>query len=119
MTSLQPSQSDRRFARPATGAVVWQNQIDSYTTGGFQTAAPTYVDAKSGPEVIVGMAGGEIGVRGYVEALDAKTGKELWKTFMVPAPGDPGHATWGYDYDWAHGGASVWTHPARRLLYSA
>jgi alcohol dehydrogenase (cytochrome c) len=94
-----------------TGAVVWQNQIDSYTTGGFETAAPTYVDAKNGPELIVGMAGGEIGVRGYVEALDAKTGKELWRTYMVPAPGDPGHATWGYDYDWAHGGASVWTHP--------
>jgi len=93
----------------ATGAVVWQNQIDSYTTGGFETAAPTYIDAKSGPEIVVGMAGGEIGVRGYEEALDAKTGKELWKTYMVPGPGDPGHATWGYDYDWAHGGASVWT----------
>ena len=69
------------------------------------------MDAKAGPELIVGMAGGEIGKRGYVEALDAKTGKELWKTYMVPAPGDPGHSTWGYDYDWAHGGASVWTHP--------
>jgi alcohol dehydrogenase (cytochrome c) len=95
-----------------TGAVVWQDQIDSYTTGGFQTAAPTYVDSpKNGPELIVGMAGGEIGVRGYVEALSARTGKELWQTYMVPGPGDPGHATWGYDYDWAHGGASVWTHP--------
>jgi quinohemoprotein ethanol dehydrogenase len=94
-----------------TGAIVWQNQIDSYTTGGFETAAPTYIDAKAGPEVIVCMAGGEIGVRGYVEALDAKTGKALWKTYMVPGPGDPGHESWGYDYDWAHGGASVWTHP--------
>jgi quinohemoprotein ethanol dehydrogenase len=94
-----------------TGNIVWQNQIDSYTTGGFQTAAPTYIDSKNGPEVIVTMAGGEIGVRGYVEALSAKTGKEIWKTYMVPGPGDPGHATWGYDYDWAHGGASVWTHP--------
>jgi len=93
-----------------TGKIVWQNQIDSYTTGGFQTAAPTYVNSpKSGPEVIFSMAGGEIGVRGYVEALNARTGKEIWKTYMVPGPGDPGHETWGYDYDWAHGGASVWT----------
>jgi alcohol dehydrogenase (cytochrome c) len=95
-----------------TGAVVWQNQIDSYTTGAFQTAAPTYVPSSAnGPELIVSGAGGEIGVRGYVEALSATTGKEIWKTYMVPGPGDPGHATWGYDYDWAHGGASVWTHP--------
>jgi len=94
-----------------TGKIVWQNQIDSYTTGGFQTAAPQYVNAKTGPLLIVCMAGGEIGVRGYVEALDARTGKQVWKTYMVPGPGDPGHASWGYDYDWAHGGASVWTHP--------
>jgi alcohol dehydrogenase (cytochrome c) len=93
-----------------TGAVVWQQTLDSYTTGAFQTAAPTYVGSSKIPEVIVGMAGGEIGVRGYAEALNAKTGAELWKTYMVPAPGDPNYSTWGDDQDTAHGGGPIWTH---------
>src|SRR5512146_1141047 len=92
-----------------TGKVVWQTTLDSYTNGAFQTAAPTYVGATKTPEVIVGMAGGEIGVRGYVEALNAQTGAEIWKTFMVPGPGDRNYSTWGTDYDIAHGGAPVWT----------
>jgi quinohemoprotein ethanol dehydrogenase len=92
-----------------TGKVVWQTTLDSYTNGAFQTAAPTYVGAAKTPEVLVGMAGGEIGVRGYEEALDAKTGKELWKTYMIPGPGDKNYGTWGTDYDIAHGGAPVWT----------
>jgi len=94
-----------------TGAVVWQTTLDSYTNGAFQTGAPTYVGASKVPEVIVGMAGGEIGVRGYVEALNAKTGAKLWKTYMVPGPGDANYSTWGTDFDIAHGGASVWTKP--------
>ncbi len=93
-----------------TGAVVWQTTLDSYTNGAFQTGAPTYIAAKT-PEVVVGMAGGEIGVRGYAEALDAKTGKPLWKTYMVPGPGEPNYSTWGTDFDIAHGGAPIWTHP--------
>ncbi|HWE83159.1 MAG TPA: PQQ-binding-like beta-propeller repeat protein, partial [Gaiellaceae bacterium] len=92
-----------------TGAVVWQTTLDSYTNGAFQTAAPTYVGAASTPEVIVGMAGGEIGVRGYLEALNAKTGAKIWKTYTVPGPGDANYGTWGTDYDIAHGGAPVWT----------
>lgn len=94
-----------------TGAVVWQQTLDSYTTGAFQTGAPAYVGSAKVPEVIVGMAGGEIGVRGYAEALNAKTGAELWKTYMVPGPGDPNYSTWGDDQDTAHGGAPIWTHP--------
>jgi alcohol dehydrogenase (cytochrome c) len=93
-----------------TGAVVWQDTLDSYTNGAFQTAAPTYIPATT-PEVVVGMAGGEIGVRGYAEALNAKTGAVLWKTYMVPGPGDANYGTWGDDFDIAHGGAPIWTHP--------
>jgi quinohemoprotein ethanol dehydrogenase len=92
-----------------TGAVVWQDTLDSYTNGAFQTASPSYIGWTKTPEVVVGVAGGEIGVRGYVEALAAKTGSVLWKTFLVPGPGDANYGTWGDDFDIAHGGASVWT----------
>ncbi len=93
-----------------TGAVVWQTTLDSYTNGAFQTAAPSYIGAAKTPEVLVGMAGGELGVRGYAEALNAKTGAELWKTYMVPGPGDAKYSTWGDNFDIAHGGAPIWTH---------
>jgi alcohol dehydrogenase (cytochrome c) len=92
-----------------TGKVVWQTVLDSYTNGAFQTSAPTYVGGAKVPEVLVGMAGGEIGVRGYVQALNARTGAKLWKTYMVPGPGDKNYSTWGTDFDIAHGGAPVWT----------
>ena len=52
--------------------------------------APLVVDGK----VILGASGGEVGVRGFVAAVDAETGKALWKTYTVPAPGEPGSDTW-------------------------
>jgi alcohol dehydrogenase (cytochrome c) len=58
-------------------------------------------------EVMVGGSGGEFGVRGYVAAFDADTGKELWRTFTIPGPGEPGHDTWRGD-DWKNGGGPVW-----------
>jgi len=58
-------------------------------------------------KVIVGVAGGEFGVRGFIAAYDAQTGKECWKTYTIPGPGEPGHDTWQED-DWMHGGSSVW-----------
>jgi len=64
---------------------------------------PLVVDGK----VIVGGSGGEFGVRGYVVAYDAENGKELWRTFTIPGPGEPGHETWTGD-DWKSGGAPAW-----------
>ena len=61
--------------------------------------------------VYMGVAGGEQGVRGQFGAYDAKTGKEVWKFFTVPGPGEFGHDTWEGD-SWQRGGAPVWTHPA-------
>ena len=52
--------------------------------------APLVVKGK----VIVGISGGEFGIRGYVAAFDAETGKEAWKTYSIPAPGEPGSETW-------------------------
>ena len=58
-------------------------------------------------KVIVGIAGGEFGIRGFLAAYDARTGKEAWKFYTIPGPGEPGHETWSGD-SWMHGGASVW-----------
>ena len=54
------------------------------------TLAPLVVKDK----VIVGVAGGEYGIRGFVAAYDAKTGKEAWRFYTIPGPGEPGHETW-------------------------
>src|SRR4026207_703587 len=67
--------------------------------------APLVADGK----VLIGTSGGELGIRGYVSAFDAETGKELWKTYMVPAPGEPGSETWpAGGEEWKTGGGSVW-----------
>ena len=58
-------------------------------------------------KVIVGVAGGEFGIRGFIAAYDVKTGKEAWRFNTIPGPGEPGHETWAGD-SWKTGGASVW-----------
>jgi alcohol dehydrogenase (cytochrome c) len=67
------------------------------------TMAPLIVKNK----VIVGVGGGEFGIRGFVAGFDAKTGKEAWRFYTIPGPGEPGHDTWDGDA-WKNGGASVW-----------
>ncbi len=80
------------------------------------THAPTIVKDK----VIVGLAGGDLGVRGYIAAFDAKTGRELWRFYTIPGPGEPGHETWSGD-SWKTGGAGVWNSgaydPETNLVY--
>ena len=66
--------------------------------------APLIVKGK----VLVGVSGGEFGVRGFVQAFDAETGKPAWKTYTVPAPGEPGSETWEKPDTWKTGGASTW-----------
>ena len=57
---------------------------------------------------MIGASGGEFGVRGFVAAFDPDSGKELWRTYMVPAPGEPGSETWPKGDQWKTGGAPVW-----------
>jgi alcohol dehydrogenase (cytochrome c) len=66
--------------------------------------APLVVKGK----VLVGVAGGEFGVRGFVQAFDTQTGKSVWKTYTIPAPGEPGSDTWKKADTWKTGGASTW-----------
>jgi len=87
-----------------TGKVAWEAKVEDWKTGYYMTMAPLIVKGK----VLVGVAGGEFGVRGFVEAFDAETGKPVWKTYTVPAPGEPGSETWEKPGTWQHGGASTW-----------
>ena len=66
--------------------------------------APLVADGK----VMVGVSGGELGVRGFVAAFDAETGKPVWKTYTVPGPGEPGSETWPKGDEWKTGGGPVW-----------
>ncbi len=87
----------------ATGELVWETEIEDYSAGYYMTLAPLVADGK----VMVGVSGGEWGIRGFVAALDAEKGDELWRTFTIPGPGEPGHETWAGD-SWKTGGVPVW-----------
>lgn len=86
-----------------TGAVVWDATMQDYKTGYASTIAPIVVKNK----VIVGVAGGEFGIRGFIDAYEAQTGKRAWRFYTIPGPGEPGHETWAGD-SWKIGGAGVW-----------
>ena len=88
----------------ATGKEVWTAQVGDNKLGYYCSVAPLV----AGGKVIVGASGGEVGVRGFVAAFDAETGKPAWKTYTVPAPGEPGSETWPSGDQWKTGGGSVW-----------
>ncbi len=89
-----------------TGEVVWDVIVGDYTDGYYSTLSLLAADGK----IITGVSGGEYGIRGYALALDAETGAEAWKTYTIPAPGEPGSETWTGD-TWKVGGGSVWMQP--------
>lgn len=85
------------------GKQLWDQKVASAEDGYAITQAPLIVKDK----VIVGPAGGEQGIRGFLAAFDPQTGKELWRFYTIPGPGEPGHESWGGD-SWQHGGAPTW-----------
>jgi alcohol dehydrogenase (cytochrome c) len=92
-----------------TGKEVWKVQAADYKDNYSMTHAPLVIKDK----VIAGVAGGEHGIRGFIAAWDANTGKEVWRFNTVPGPGEPGFETWlgkdGKPNDsWKHGGAPIW-----------
>src|SRR5262252_6557537 len=88
-----------------TGNEVWNAQVEDYRNGYYMSLAPLVADGK----VMVGVSGGELGVRGFVAAFDAETGKPAWKAFTVPSPGEQGSESWPRGGDqWKTGGGSVW-----------
>ncbi len=86
-----------------SGAVRWDVVVDDNHLGYYLTLAPLAVDGK----IIVGVSGAEAGIRGFIDAYDAKTGKRVWRRHTIPAPGEPGFNTWGGD-SWKTGGGSTW-----------
>lgn len=94
----------RLFALDAgSGAVRWETPVADNAVGFSLTLAPLALDGK----IIVGVSGAEAGVRGFIDAYDATTGARIWRTFTVPAPGEPGSETWQGDA-WQTGGGSTW-----------
>ena len=96
----------RMFAiNKATGEVVWERKIADPAIGETLTIAPLIVRDLA----IVGTAGGEFGIRGFIEATDLNTGKAAWRTYTIPGAGEPGNETWKDGEDrWKHGGGSIW-----------
>jgi alcohol dehydrogenase (cytochrome c) len=99
-----------------TGHVLWDTTVADYKTGYSITVAPLALKDK----IIIGMSGGEYGVRGFLDAYDPKTGARVWRFWTIPGLGEPGHETWSGD-SWKTGSAATWTtgsyDPALNLLY--
>jgi alcohol dehydrogenase (cytochrome c) len=89
----------------ATGEKIWERRIADPSLGETITLAPLVVRDLG----IIGSAGGEFGIRGFIDATDLNTGKPAWRTYTIPGRGEPGNETWkdGADH-WRHGGGSVW-----------
>ena len=88
-----------------TGKEVWTTKVEENKNGYYMTNAPLVADGK----VMVGVSGGELGIRGIVAAFNVDTGAPVWKAFTVPAPGEPGSETWpAGGNQWKTGGAATW-----------
>ncbi len=87
-----------------TGKVVWETNLHDQPDVQI-TAAPLAIKDK----IIVGAAGGDRGVRDWIASLDAATGKEVWRRYIIPAPGEPGSETWkDKNNAWRTGGGAMW-----------
>lgn len=86
-----------------SGKPIWNIAVARPGAGYSVTHAPLIVKDK----VLIGVAGGEYGIRGFIAAYDAKTGKEAWRFNTIPGPGEPGNESWAGD-SWKTGGGSVW-----------
>ena len=91
-----------------TGRKLWQFQLDPPAQSYFETMAPLYDRGR----VIVGISGGDEGIRGFVAAFDARSGREDWIFDTIPAPNEPGGNTWPDNGSYRTGGGAVWMTPA-------
>jgi PQQ-dependent dehydrogenase (methanol/ethanol family) len=86
-----------------TGKEVWSQAVMDYKTGHSITSPPVVYKNL----VVTGIAGGEYGVRGFIQAFNQETGESVWKTYTIPGPGEPGNETWRGD-SWKTGAGSTW-----------
>jgi alcohol dehydrogenase (cytochrome c) len=100
-----------------TGQEVWTAKVAENKTWHYMSLSPLVAEGK----VIVGTSGSDRGVRGFVAAYDVETGKETWRVYTVPAPGEPGSETWPKGEEWKTGGGGIWVagnyDPETRLSY--
>jgi alcohol dehydrogenase (cytochrome c) len=90
-----------------TGKIVWDVAAAKLGEKVTEKYAITHAPVVVKDKIIVGMAGGDLGVRGYISAFDSKDGKELWRFYTIPGKGEPGNETWSGN-SWETGGAGVW-----------
>ncbi len=99
-----------------SGSVVWQTQVADPSVGYSLSVAPLALNRS----VVVGVAGAEYPIRGFLAAYDGETGKKRWQFDTIPGPGEPGNETWGGN-SWKTGGGSTWVtgsyDPVLDLLY--
>ena len=86
-----------------TGEVLWDVVMDDWRKNYAASSAPLV----AGDLVLSGVSGGEHGANGFLAAFDQETGREVWRFWTVPKPGEPGSETWG-GKDIYHGGAPTW-----------
>ena len=86
-----------------TGSLVWNREVADHRGGYSKTAAPLVVKDR----VVTGIAGGEFGIRGFLDAYDARTGELEWRTYTIPGPDHPDNLTWAGD-SWRTGGSPTW-----------
>jgi len=100
-----------------TGSVVWDSVLEDYKAGYATTPAPLVVKDK----VIIGSSGGENPTRGFIAAFDVKTGKQAWRFYTIPNPGEKGSETWPSPDAMIRGGAAAWVtgsyDPELNLVY--
>ncbi|MBI3209887.1 MAG: PQQ-dependent dehydrogenase, methanol/ethanol family [Candidatus Solibacter usitatus] len=98
------------------GSVVWTAKLAEAADGYWCPVAPLIVNGK----VIIGIAPGDHGLNGFLDAYDAQTGERLWRWNSIPGPGEPGHETWPGD-SWKTGGGNTWLtgsfDPELNLIY--
>jgi alcohol dehydrogenase (cytochrome c) len=99
-----------------TGQQRWASKVEDYKPGYSMTLAPLAIPGK----IVVGVSGGEAGIRGFVDAYDASSGARAWRFFTIPAPGEPGNDSWAGD-SWKTGAGSTWVtgafDPELNLVY--
>ena len=99
-----------------TGNLIWDAEVADETTGYSITGAPLLV----GDKILTGIAGGEFGIRGFIDAYEASTGELAWRVYTIPGPDHPDNASWAGN-SWRTGGSPSWVtgsyDPELNLVY--
>ena len=85
------------------GNLLWNREVADHRAGYSKTAAPLVI----ADQVVTGIAGGDFGIRGFVDSYDPETGDRRWRIHTIPGLDDPNNDTWAGD-SWRYGGSATW-----------